>query len=298
MRSSFQRAVTRIPVDIASIEPASTACIIAVSAPSSFTSANANGFAVGACRSARSPRPTISTTPPGPDGDEIGRVERVAGIGVPLGGWHQHPAVGRADPEDLPSRKPVRNGPTTGPRVRVYGNSMTWVEIGRSATAGVEHIPIFPGNPGARRAQRRLRGGRRRAAARRSRTRRSTASASVQPFTQPSNAVNHTWRSTCRSRPCATGRGRPSRPRRPRPGARSSRAWHSRTAGSGDERRGDERGGLRAAPARRAASAGRTARRPGRRRCSPASGRASSRRSSSRHVSSWHAASRWSFDAK
>ena len=44
MRSAFHRGATRIPVDIASIEPASTTCISDVSAPSSLMSANAKGL--------------------------------------------------------------------------------------------------------------------------------------------------------------------------------------------------------------------------------------------------------------
>ena len=42
-RSSRYWAATRMPVDIASIDPASTAWAMGVSAPSSWISANANG---------------------------------------------------------------------------------------------------------------------------------------------------------------------------------------------------------------------------------------------------------------
>ncbi len=45
--SSRHRGCTRMPVDILSMLPASTACTIAVSAPSGVTSANANGRSSG-----------------------------------------------------------------------------------------------------------------------------------------------------------------------------------------------------------------------------------------------------------
>ena len=96
--SSRQRGCTRMPVDILSMLPASTACTIAVSAPSGVTSANANGrssgcFGVGASTHVHDP-----TVPPRTDLDEL--VERVARVRVVLQRRDQHLAVARPDAED------------------------------------------------------------------------------------------------------------------------------------------------------------------------------------------------------
>ena len=91
MRSAFHRGATRMPVDIASIEPASTACMIAVSAPSSLTSANANGVVERVLRGRlRDPRPGL---------DRAGRAD-VDEVVRQLG-------AGRRDPTPAAARSPV-----------------------------------------------------------------------------------------------------------------------------------------------------------------------------------------------
>ena len=87
-------ARTRIPVRIRDSARASTACRSGVSAPSSLISANANGLRERLLRA--------RLRDPGPAGDRAARPDRdelvprgLAGVGVVLGGRHQHaPAAG------------------------------------------------------------------------------------------------------------------------------------------------------------------------------------------------------------
>ena len=65
-RSSAQRGRTRIPVDIASGEPASTGWRNPTSAPSGWTSAHANGVWSGCFGIGSRTQAQVSTVPPGP----------------------------------------------------------------------------------------------------------------------------------------------------------------------------------------------------------------------------------------
>ena len=73
-RSSRQRGTTRMPVLIASTEPASTACSIEVSAPSGLTSAQAKGWSSGWRSCGSNTHAHVVTTPPGPDLDHLGEL--------------------------------------------------------------------------------------------------------------------------------------------------------------------------------------------------------------------------------
>ena len=95
-RSSAQRGCTRMPVDMASGEPASTAWRNPTSAPSGCTSAQANGWSSGCFGGFAHPGPGqhgAART----DLDQLG--ELVAGQRVVLGGRDEHPAVGAPDPQ-------------------------------------------------------------------------------------------------------------------------------------------------------------------------------------------------------
>ena len=96
-RSSAHRGRTRMPVDIASGEPASTAWRKPTSAPSGCTSAQAKGWSSGCFGRGSRTQAQVSTVPPGPDLDELGEV--LAGERVVLGRRHQHPPVGALDPQ-------------------------------------------------------------------------------------------------------------------------------------------------------------------------------------------------------
>ena len=92
--SSRQRGCTRMPVDILSMLPASTACTIAVSAPSGVTSANANGWSSGCFGVGSSTHVHDADGALRADLDEL--VERVAGVRVVLERRDEHLAVARS----------------------------------------------------------------------------------------------------------------------------------------------------------------------------------------------------------
>ncbi len=96
--SSRHRGCTRMPVDILSMLPASTACTIAVSAPSGVTSANANGWSSGCFGVGSATHVHEPTVPAGPT--STSSLELVAGVRVVLERRDQHLAVGGLDAED------------------------------------------------------------------------------------------------------------------------------------------------------------------------------------------------------
>ena len=73
---SAHRGRTRSPVRMAEAEPASTACSIAVSAPSSRISAQANGSASGWPSSGSGIHDQLTTVPSGPTSAAPGAVRR------------------------------------------------------------------------------------------------------------------------------------------------------------------------------------------------------------------------------
>ena len=99
MRSGFHRGATRIPVDMASIEPASTACMIAVSAPSSLTRANAKGWSSGCCAVGLATQDHDCTVPAGPTSTKSW-ASCAPVCRIPLQRRHDHP-LAAADPNDL-----------------------------------------------------------------------------------------------------------------------------------------------------------------------------------------------------
>ena len=93
----FQRGRTRMPVRIAAALPASTAWSMALVAPSSRTSAQANGVCSGCFGRGFSTQAHVVTTPPGPTGHDLG--ERLAALRVVLDRRREHAAVRSADPD-------------------------------------------------------------------------------------------------------------------------------------------------------------------------------------------------------
>ena len=92
---------TRMPVPMASIEPASTACRTPMSAPSGCTSAQANGSVERVLRhGARAPTPTSSTSPPGPTSTSSVRSSPVTGS-YSVGGTSTRPSAALDPDQDL-----------------------------------------------------------------------------------------------------------------------------------------------------------------------------------------------------
>ena len=102
-RLAAHRGRTRRPVRIAAADPASTACSIAVSAPSSRISAQANGSASGWPSSGSGIQDQLTTVPCGADLDQLARRFRVTGS-YSNGGACTRPSAPRA-PEDAPARQ-------------------------------------------------------------------------------------------------------------------------------------------------------------------------------------------------
>ena len=88
-RSSAQRGFTRMPVAMASGEPASTGWRKPTSAPSGFTRAQAKGVCSGCFGIGSRTQAQVSTSPPGTHLDELG--ELLAREAVVLGGRHDAP---------------------------------------------------------------------------------------------------------------------------------------------------------------------------------------------------------------
>src|SRR5207249_2239345 len=123
-RSARQRARTRIPVFMFASEPASTACSIVVSAPSSLISAHANGFCNGLFLRGSFTQAHVVTTPESPTSTNSLSSSAVWGS-YSTGGtmtWPRAPLI----PWIFPSRNPLKKRPITGPTLRVYAYSRTW----------------------------------------------------------------------------------------------------------------------------------------------------------------------------
>ena len=116
-RSSAQRTCTRMPVSISSGEATSTACRNGVSAPSSVTSANANGRSNGWPATGSGTQVQDVTVPVGGTSTKSVVAAWVTGSNSG-GGTTTLPSEVRA-PTTRPSRSPVRNRPSTGPADRV-----------------------------------------------------------------------------------------------------------------------------------------------------------------------------------
>src|SRR5579872_1543519 len=110
-----QRGTTRIPVAMASGEPASTACSRAVSAPSRRTSAQAKGRSSGWPVSGRVVHAHVVTTPPGPTSTR-------SPVSAPVTGSYSVGGTTTVSPERTPrirpSRSAVKKAPSTGPTER------------------------------------------------------------------------------------------------------------------------------------------------------------------------------------
>ena len=122
--SSRQRTRTRMPVRMRDASPASTACSIAVSAPSSRISAHANGRLSGCFgRGSRHPRPRRDDAAPARPRRSRPSASPVSGS-YSCGGTSTRPSRVRT-PTIRRSRSPPRNCPITGPTLRVYVYSST-----------------------------------------------------------------------------------------------------------------------------------------------------------------------------
>ena len=104
-----------------SADPQSSACSNGVSAPSSFTSAHANGRSSGCVRSGSGTHAARSITPSDPTSTISDAASPVSGS-YSNGGTSTRPPAVRT-PTTRRSRRPVRNAPITGPTLRRYGNS-------------------------------------------------------------------------------------------------------------------------------------------------------------------------------
>ena len=114
---SAHRGRTRIPVRIAPGDPASTACSIAVSAPSSRISAQANGCASGWPSSGSGIHDQLITVPSGPTGTSSAGGASVTGS-YSNGGACTRPSAARAPRMRRPARA-VMNWLSVGPSERV-----------------------------------------------------------------------------------------------------------------------------------------------------------------------------------
>ena len=133
-RSSAHTGSTRMPVDIASGVPASTAPSIGVSAPSGRISAHAKGRSSGCFGIGVRTHAHVVTTPAGPTSTISWRSSPVTGS-YSVGGTSTRPSAPLM-PTRIPSRRPVRNAPTTGPVVRLNGYSMTSGAVSTSSAIG------------------------------------------------------------------------------------------------------------------------------------------------------------------
>ena len=114
---SAHRGRTRSPVRIAAAEPASTACSIAVSAPSSRISAQANGSASGCPASGSGIHDQLTTVPSGPTGTSSPGGSALTGS-YSNGGACIRPSAPRA-PRIRRSARAAMNWLSTGPSERV-----------------------------------------------------------------------------------------------------------------------------------------------------------------------------------
>ena len=111
------RARTRLPVVIAAGDPASTACSMVVSAPSSRISAQANGCASGCPSSGSATHVQLVTVPSGPTSTSPVGGAKVTGS-YSNGGACTRPSAPREPRMRRPARA-VMNSPSTGPSDRV-----------------------------------------------------------------------------------------------------------------------------------------------------------------------------------
>src|SRR3954451_11608797 len=123
-RWSAQRALTRMPVRIAPGSATSTAASRPVSAPSSWTSAHANGRSSGWPRRGVSFHAQVVTTPSSATGTISDRSSLGTGS-YSAGGTRTRPSAART-PTICRSRSAVMKAPMTGPVDRVYVYSMVW----------------------------------------------------------------------------------------------------------------------------------------------------------------------------
>ena len=114
---SAHRGRTRSPVRMAEAEPASTACSIAVSAPSSRISAQANGSASGWPSSGSGIHDQLTTVPSGPTSVSSRAGSAVVGS-YSNGGACTRPSAPRA-PRMRRSARAAMNRLSTGPSERV-----------------------------------------------------------------------------------------------------------------------------------------------------------------------------------
>ncbi len=125
-----------MPVDIASIEPASTACRMLVVAASSLISANPKGWSTGCCSDGLATQLHDSTVPAGPTSTKSWASSS------PVAGSHSIGGQMTRSPQRMPmircSVRAVMNAPTTGPRDRLYGN---WMVISRTSLT----VLLLPG---------------------------------------------------------------------------------------------------------------------------------------------------------
>ena len=105
-----------MPVLTLAGSPASSACSIGVSAPSSRTSAQANGRSRGWPGSGSAIQAQETTSPVGPTGTHSSSGSAVTGS-CSCGGTSTRPSRARM-PSTRPSRRPDRKRPRTGPTDR------------------------------------------------------------------------------------------------------------------------------------------------------------------------------------
>ena len=116
-RFAAHRGRTRRPVRMAAADPASTACSIAVSAPSSRISAQANGLVSGWPSSGSGIQDQLITVPSGPTATSSPGGSELTGS-YSNGGACTRPSAPRA-PRMRRSARAVMNWLSTGPSERV-----------------------------------------------------------------------------------------------------------------------------------------------------------------------------------
>ncbi len=122
-RSAAQRTVTRAPVAMASGEPASTAWSIGAPAPSSWTSAQANGRSSGLPSFGRGCQDQVTTVPVADTSAHSVHGSPVTGSNS-SGGTCTVPLRSFV-PSSRPSRSEVKKRESVVPTVRLYGYEST-----------------------------------------------------------------------------------------------------------------------------------------------------------------------------
>jgi len=144
-RTSRHCGVTRIPMVTSSADRAANTCTSEVSVPSTWIKAKAKGRSTGCRGVGAGTHAHDRTVPPGPTSNNSGSTDSPVSGSYSSGGKRTRPPEVRQARRRW-RRRPSANPPTTGPRVREYGNSNVVVILRATLTLEVEHASGGSGN--------------------------------------------------------------------------------------------------------------------------------------------------------